>query len=76
MDHFSYKNGELHAEDVAIADIAKSLGTPFYCYSNATLTRHAQVFSESLAAVKPLICFAVKANSNIAVLQTLAAQIA
>ena len=74
MDHFTYKNGVLHAEDVAIAAIADAVGTPFYCYSHATLTRHAQVFTESLAAVKPLICFAVKANSNIAVLKTLAAQ--
>lgn len=74
MDHFSYKNGALHAEHVAIADIANAVGTPFYCYSHATLTRHAQVFSESLRAVKPLICFAVKANSNIAVLKTLASQ--
>lgn len=72
MDHFSYKNGTLHAEEVAIADIAATVGTPFYCYSHATLTRHAQVFSDSLAAVKPLICFAVKSNSNIAVLKTLA----
>ncbi len=73
MDHFSYTNGALHAENVAIADIAKAVGTPFYCYSHATLTRHAEVFSASLAAVKPLICFAVKANSNIAVLKTLGA---
>lgn len=72
MDHFAYKNGALYAEAVAIAAIAKKVGTPFYCYSHATLTRHAQVFSESLKAVKPLICFAVKANSNIAVLNTLA----
>lgn len=74
MDHFTHRNEALYAEDVAIADIAKRVGTPFYCYSHATLTRHAQVFSESLAALKPLICFAVKANSNIAVLRTLAAQ--
>lgn len=72
MDHFAYKNGALHAEAVAIAAIATQVGTPFYCYSHATLTRHAQVFSASLKAVKPLICFAVKANSNIAVLSTLA----
>lgn len=74
MDHFTYKNDALHAEDVAIADIAAAVGTPFYVYSHATLTRHAQVFTESLKSVKPLICFAVKANSNIAVLKTLAAQ--
>lgn len=71
MDHFTYKNGSLFAEDVSLAEMAKTVGTPFYCYSHATLTRHAQVFSESLASLKPLICFAVKANSNIAVLKTL-----
>ncbi len=73
MDYFNHKNGTLHAEDVAITDIAKQVGTPFYVYSHATLTRHAEVFKESLKAVNPLICFAVKANSNIAVLKTLAA---
>lgn len=72
MDYFLHKNGALYAEDVAIADIAATVGTPFYCYSHATLTRHAQVFSDSLAALKPLVCFAVKANSNLAVLRTLA----
>ncbi|MBX9726023.1 MAG: diaminopimelate decarboxylase, partial [Rickettsiales bacterium] len=72
MDHFTYKHGALYAEDVAVDAMARAVGTPFYCYSHATLTRHAQVFSESLAAVTPLICFAVKANSNIAVLKTLA----
>ncbi len=72
MDHFTYKNDVLYAEDVALADIAKKVGTPFYCYSHATLTRHAQVFTDSLKRLKPLICFAVKANSNIAVLKTLA----
>lgn len=72
MDHFTYKNNALYAEDIAITDIAEAVGTPFYCYSHATLSRHAQVFTQSLAAVKPLICFAVKANSNIAVLKTLA----
>lgn len=74
MDHFTYKHNALHAEDVAIAEIAAKVGTPFYVYSHATLTRHAQVFTESLKAVKPLICFAVKANSNIAVLRTLGQQ--
>ena len=72
MDHFTYKNGALHAEDVAISDIASAVGTPFYCYSHATLVRHAEVFKTALTAVRPLICFAVKANSNIAVLKTLA----
>lgn len=74
MDHFTYKNGALYAEEVGIADIAAKVGTPFYVYSHATLTRHAQVFAESLKAVKPLVCFAVKANSNVAVLKVLAAQ--
>lgn len=72
MDHFSYKNGQLHAENVALSTLAKTVGTPFYVYSHATLTRHAQVFTEALSAVKPLVCFAVKANSNLAVLKVLA----
>jgi diaminopimelate decarboxylase len=72
MDHFVHKNGALHAEDVALSDIAREVGTPFYVYSHATLTRHAEVFTQSLARVDPLVCFAVKANSNIAVLKTLA----
>ena len=74
MDHFTYKRGELYAEDVALSRIAEDVGTPFYCYSHATLTRHARVFMDSLAALKPLVCFAVKSNSNLAVLKTLAAQ--
>jgi diaminopimelate decarboxylase len=74
MDHFTYSNDVLYAEDVPLTKLAKAVGTPFYCYSHATLVRHAQVFSQSLAAVKPLVCFAVKSNSNIAVLKTLAAQ--
>lgn len=72
MDHFSYKNHTLHAENVAVAAIAEAVGTPFYCYSRATLTRHVQVFRDALASLNPLICFAVKANSNIAVLKVLA----
>lgn len=72
MDHFSYKHDVLFAEDVALTDIAKKVGTPFYCYSHATLVHHARVFTQSLAAVKPLVCFAVKSNSNLAVLRTLA----
>ena len=71
MDHFTYKNGQLHAEDVSIADIAAAVGTPFYCYSSATLARHAHVFAQAFGKLKPLICFAVKANSNIAVLKLL-----
>lgn len=72
MDHFQYKNSSLFAEDVSVADMAKSVGTPFYCYSSATLTRHYTLFADVLEARKPLICYAVKANSNLAVLRTLA----
>lgn len=71
MDHFAYQNGELHAEEVAIAAIANEVGTPFYCYSSATLTRHFQVFDQALSAYDRKICFAVKSNSNLAVLRTL-----
>ncbi|WP_050528046.1 diaminopimelate decarboxylase [Pseudorhodobacter aquimaris] len=72
MDHFLYKNGALHAEDVAIADIAAQVGTPFYCYSTATLTRHYQLFTEALSPLPHLVCFAIKSLSNLAVLKTLA----
>ncbi|RUS58782.1 diaminopimelate decarboxylase [Pseudorhodobacter sp. E13] len=72
MDHFLYKNGALYAEDVAIADIAAQVGTPFYCYSTATLTRHYQLFTEALSPLPHLVCFAIKSLSNIAVLKTLA----
>ena len=72
MDHFEYKNGHLTAEDVNLADIANEIGTPFYAYSTATLTRHFQIFSDALRGMNALVCFAVKANSNIAVLRSLA----
>ncbi|ABD53398.1 diaminopimelate decarboxylase [Jannaschia sp. CCS1] len=72
MDHFLYKNGALHAEDVPVADIAASVGTPFYVYSTATLTRHFQLFEEALGGMDHLICFAVKSNSNQAVLSHMA----
>ncbi|WP_415183317.1 diaminopimelate decarboxylase [Phaeovulum sp.] len=72
MDHFTYKNGVLHAEDVAIPEIAAAVGTPFYVYSTATLTRHYQLFQQALAGMPHLICFAVKSNGNLAVLKTLA----
>lgn len=71
MDHFSYHNGELYAEDVSLARIADAVGTPFYCYSTATLERHVQVLREAVQPLDPLICFAVKACSNIAILRTL-----
>ncbi len=72
MDHFLYRNGVLHAEDVSIPTIAEAVGTPFYVYSAATLTRHFNVFDEALAGLPHLICYAVKANGNLAVLRTLA----
>jgi len=72
MDYFNYKNGHLHAEDVALADIAEQVGTPFYAYSTATLTRHYNVFADALSGLNALVCFAVKANSNQAVIRTLA----
>ena len=72
MDHFLYRNGALFAEDVSIAEIAAEVGTPFYCYSTATLERHYRLFEEALAGLDCLICYAVKANSNLAVLKTLA----
>lgn len=72
MDHFLYRNGELHAEDVAIREIAAEVGTPFYVYSAATLERHFRVFDEALSPNPHLVCFAVKSNSNVAVLRVLA----
>ena len=72
MNHFDYRDGALYAEDVAIADIAAKVGTPFYCYSTATLERHFKVFSQGLAGVDALVCYAMKANSNQAVIKTLA----
>lgn len=72
MNHFDYRDGVLYAEDVAVPDIAKAVGTPFYCYSTATLTRHFRVFSEAFAELDTLVCYAMKANSNQAVLRTLA----
>ena len=72
MDHFLYKNGVLHAEDVAIPEIVASVGAPFYVYSTATLTRHFQLFDDALADMDHLVCYAMKAASNQAILQTLA----
>jgi diaminopimelate decarboxylase len=71
MNHFQYQGGVLCAEDVSLADLAQQAGTPFYCYSTATLTRHYQVFAEALPK-DSLIAFSVKANGNLAVLSTLA----
>jgi len=72
MHHFHYRDGVLCAEDVSLARIAAEVGTPFYCYSTATLERHYRVLTEAFAGQDALICFAVKANSNQAVLTTLA----
>ncbi|WP_417783443.1 diaminopimelate decarboxylase [Terasakiella pusilla] len=72
MDHFQYKNGELYAEDVALTKLAEEVGTPFYVYSRATLERHYNVFADAVKELDSTICFAVKANSNIAVIKTLA----
>ena len=71
MDHFLYQGGILHAEDVAIPDIAAAVGTPFYVYSTATLTRHFRLFTEALAPLPHLVCFAIKSLSNVAVLKVL-----
>ncbi len=72
MNHFDYRDGLLHAEDVSLTAIAARVGTPFYCYSSATLTRHYEVLRAALADLPVTICYAVKANSNGAVLSTLA----
>ena len=77
MDHFDYRDGVLHAEDVALPEIAEAVGTPFYCYSTATIERHFRVFNEALAGVNsgpegPLVAYAVKANPNKSVIATLA----
>ena len=72
MHHFQYRNGALSAEDVDLAALADDVGTPFYCYSTATLERHYRVFAEAFSDVDSLVCYAVKANSNQAVLATLA----
>ena len=72
MHHFAYRAGVLHAEGVDLADLAASVGTPFYCYSTATLVHHYEVFRRAFADVNALVCYAMKANSNQAVIKTLA----
>jgi diaminopimelate decarboxylase len=72
MHHFAYRAGVLHAEAVNLAALAEAVGTPFYCYATATLTRHYRVFADAFADVPSLVCYAVKANSNQAVIATLA----
>ncbi len=71
MDHFLYRDGSLHAEDVPLSEIAAAVGTPFYVYSTATLTRHFRLFAEALDPLPHLVCFSVKSLSNVAVLKTL-----
>jgi len=71
MDHFLYRDGQLMAEDVSIADIAAQVGTPFYVYSTATLLRHFKLFDDALAGMDHLVCFAMKSLSNVAVLKLL-----
>ncbi len=71
MHHFHYRNGRLHAEEVDLARLADEVRTPFYCYSTATLERHYRVFADAFAQDNALVCFAMKANSNQAVLATL-----
>jgi len=72
MHHFTYRDGMLHAEAVNLIDVAQSVGTPFYCYSTATLMHHFDVFAGAFSDVKALVCYALKANSNQAVVKTLA----
>jgi diaminopimelate decarboxylase len=72
VNHFDYRDGVLHAEDVPLPEIAAAVGTPFYCYSTATLTRHYNVYAKAFADLDALVCYALKANSNQAVLKTLA----
>src|SRR5208283_640139 len=72
MHHFAYRDGVLHAEAVSLDTLAAAVGTPFYCYSTATLERHYKVFADAFADANALVCYAMKANSNQAVIATLA----
>src|SRR6202035_963231 len=72
MHHFAYRNGVLHAEGVNLIALAEAVGTPFYCYASATLERHYRVFAGAFADVDALVCYSLKANSNQAVIATLA----
>jgi len=69
MHHFQYRDDVLHCEEMPIPTISREVGTPFYCYSHATLTRHFRVFDEAFAPIPHLICFALKANSNLSILK-------
>ena len=76
MHHFQYKKIQnedvLHAEDVSLVALAEQVGTPFYCYSKATLTRHYQVFDSAFETIPHIVCFSTKANSNVAILNLFA----
>ncbi len=72
MHHFAYRDGVLHAEDVNLKSLANEIGTPFYCYSTATLERHFRVMNDAFAGTDHLVCYAMKANSNQAVIRTMA----
>ncbi|MGC1588197.1 MAG: diaminopimelate decarboxylase, partial [Rhodomicrobium sp.] len=72
MHHFDYRGGILHAEDVPLDVIARAVGTPFYCYSSATIERHYRVFAGAFATCDALVCYSIKANSNLSVIRTLA----
>jgi diaminopimelate decarboxylase len=71
VNHFAYRDGVLHAEDVPLPTLAAEVGSPFYCYATATLLRHYRVFSEAFAGLDSMICYSVKANSNQAIIRTL-----
>ena len=73
MNHFEYQSGELYAERVPVSAIAEAVGTPVYVYSSATLERHYRVFAAAFEGLPTKICYAVKANSNLAVIRTLTA---
>ena len=72
MDHFNFQSGDLYAEQLPVAQIAERFGTPCYIYSRATLERHYRAFDQALQSIDHQVCYAVKANSNLAVLQVLA----
>src|SRR5579885_1730384 len=72
MHHFDYRNGVLSAEAVRLDVLAARVGTPLYCYSSATIERHYKIFAGAFADVEALVCYALKANSNQAVVATLA----
>ena len=72
MTAFDYRNGKLHAEDVPLDELARDIGTPFYCYSSRALEETYDAFARALSGLPATICYALKANSNLAVVRTLA----